>query len=494
MLLDHYQEIDRVLIGYQFHFGVGTHGDTKILDCMDDHKCSLRDISKECYRTANNRTNKCPRQPDRQVANEDDKDDTFITAYKKNVNRRIRTSYREIRDSLLIKLDSFPISSLTIDGKKVKIQSLELCGIISIQSLGVCTISIWFEGYTPTSELLWRNICDPALITFSLVHINLTRTAWRLVDFTRYLALNCHKTLNPAICFPDGVEHHDILKSERKFESYLKNEYKKIGIEPISYSIESYPFVFIKYNFDSSTLTEVFSKPSCVADARLVINGDLHWKFKNDEIVRNTVNSSDVSTRDTIHWLVTPQGTLKVCSKELDNETSLEESFTTVLLETDMALTMRYFLSSIMQNLSDLAQGISNPIKVSEMKDQIFTSIDKYFNINISQNDLTQKRMKRFLDVFSITETYNSVKDRLEILSVKISNENSSLIEKQQIFLTIIFGLFGSLQVLYPFLKELLKSKHLSELLVFAIAFTIAGIMASLIYLLVRNFKSKGKK
>lgn len=491
MLLDHKHDCNRVLLGYQFHFGVGTSSDTEIRDCNDEHPCALKDIGKCCYRSAKSKISLCS-EPHRQIEETQDVMDKFTLAYKKNTDRRIRRIYKTVRDALTVKLDDMSITQLCIDKHKVNFQTTDevtLSGLVSVQILGVCTISLWFEGYYPQNETVWRNMCDPALIQVTLAHSSLSKTTWKLLDLVRYISLKCHKTLNSEIKLPANLEFENFLQDDLLFREYLEYEYRKCSKAPISYTIESYPLFCLQYNLDANALNSIFSNPAGVKDARLVLNGDSHWRLKTDDVIMRTVNKIDITTRNSIHWLVTSQGTLKVLSKEIDAETSFEESFTAALLESDIVLTMRYFLSAIMQSLSDLSKEMGDPLKVSEMKDQMFISMDKFFNINISHNDQTIRRMEQFKVIFHIADTYANVKDRLEILSVKTSNENSAVIEKQQIFLTIIFGLFGSLQVLYPFFQELFRRLQLADWIIFLIAIITSGIIAGVIFIVVKRMK-----
>jgi hypothetical protein len=498
MILNKSSEIKKVLIGYQFHFGIGIHSGTRILDCTDGVPCALMNISKGCYRSSNNSTHKCNRQPDRQIEEIQIKNlDEYIASYNVNVLRRIRTTFRGIRDSLNIKLDEVDISKLTIETKAIKVSqntNVTLNGIVSIQNIGVGTISLWLEAYIPETEQEWLNVCDPALVSFNLEHTNMTRTAWSLSDFVRLLILKCHKTVNSSIIFPSNLENNEIIKDWTSFKKYLTYMYKKINDTPISYDVESYPIVFLHYDFDVKTLDTLFQSSKEIADCRLVLYNDIHWKFKSDDVIENTVNSVDVSTRNSIRWLVTTQGTLKICSRELEQETSVSESYTAALIEIDLILTMRFFLVSIMQNLSNISKKSTEPIEVAEMKEQIFVTMDKYFNINISQNDQTIKRIEKFKKIFHVTETYQNVTDRMEVFSVKISNENSAIIGKQQSLRTIIFGLFGSLQVLYPFFQKLFEKTSISNVSIFLVSLGASIIIASAIYIVVKKFKLKGRK
>lgn len=486
MLLSSCNDISRVLIGYQFHFGVGIQRPTMLLDCEDNVPCFLHSISKGCYRTSKNRIKPCNRTPDR-TSESTDNDDIFLSSYQKTVDRRIRAIYRGIRDSMIIKLDDIPISNLRIDNKAIVSDNVSLTGIISIQNLGICTISLWLDNYKPQTENEWRKICDSEVVSFTLTHTNLNRSNWTLMEFVRYLSALCHKTVNPHIISLNGFEQNSCLRNKQDFADFLKSAYETSTTEsPISYEMDSYPLSFIQYNIETDALNTIF--PTQAKELRLFLNHDTHWNLKKEQLVQDMIENAEVSTRESIHWLVTLQGSIKLCSRDLG--TTIEESFNVMLLETDVVLTMKYFLSSIMQNLSRLSSEFSNPIKVSEMKDNIFTTMDNYFNINLSHNDQTMKRIDKFKEIFRINTTYKSVSDRLEILSVKISNENSAIIEKQQVFLAIVFGLFGSLSVVYIFLQRILENS-IADHCIFISAFLISAVIAGIIYFVAKKMRLK---
>jgi fluoride ion exporter CrcB/FEX len=146
-----------------------------------------------------------------------------------------------------------------------------------------------------------------------------------------------------------------------------------------------------------------------------------------------------------------------------------------------------------MNNLSELSKEMDNPIMVSKMKDQIFTTIDKYFNVNLSHNDQTLRRIEKFKKIFRVDDIYKNVTDRLEILSIKISNENSAIMEKQQVVLTIIYGLFGSMSVIYTFLQRLFKYSQIDDWLIFGCSFFMAALIGIIIYFITKILKIKRK-
>lgn len=80
MILYSCKDINRVLIGYQFHFGVGIQRVTELLDCGNSVSCSLINLSKGCYRTSKNRTIACNKIPDRTSELVNDNYDIFLSA------------------------------------------------------------------------------------------------------------------------------------------------------------------------------------------------------------------------------------------------------------------------------------------------------------------------------------------------------------------------------------------------------------------------------
>lgn len=102
------------------------------------------------------------------------------------------------------------------------------------------------------------------------------------------------------------------------------------------------------------------------------------------------------------------------------------------------------------------------------------------------------KRIEKLETVFYVDHIYSDVKDRIEILSTKIGNENSDTIERQQVFLTIIFGLFGSIQVLYPFFQELFRD-ILPDYLLFIFSTVASLIIATIIWFITKRIKPKKK-
>lgn len=492
MLLDEKDKILRILLGYQFHFSVGIPDGFILSDCGENNPCSLHGISSCCYRTSKNISSVCKDSNGVSLSHEPH---PLIEAYKRNVVRRINSSFRSVRDSLTIKLDDIPISSISIGDKRLNSldrDNVFMTGIISIQTIGVCTVSLWFENLKIDEENEWRNIIDPSKVQFTTSYAAINKSSWKMLDFVRFLQLKCHDTVNSNLGFLSDNRYQEFILDDRKFVEYVMSKYKGKSYSPISYDCSSYPIIFIQYNMSTTEMKTTISSVDKIRDFRLVLYGDYHWRLKTDDVIQSTVVDVNITTRNSIGWYVTSQGMLKIASSEINNETSIEESFTTALLETDLVLTMRYFLSSIMLDLSRISDQYEDPIAIDLMKENIFESMDKYFNINVSQNDQTIKRIEKLESIFYVDHIYSDVKDRIEILSTKIANENSDTIERQQVFLTIIFGLFGSIQVLYPFFQELFKDK-IADYLIFIISTAASTIIAAIIWFITKQIKPKQK-
>ena len=407
--------------------------------------------------------------------------------------RMIRNNYKTINASRIIKLDALCVNRLWINKQLINISGqVILTGIVSLQTMGICTISLWFEGYTPTNANEWIEVSDSSLINFELSTSGLTRQSWNMNEFVRYIALNCHAMLNSSIdLLSESID--TLISDESHYRTFLLKCYEKSSQQPFCYDIESYPLTFIEYDISKDELLKIFEVPSKISDFRLFLYGDLHWSIKSDSRIVKTVNEVNMSSRDSIKWLTTSLGTLKVAANDLENETSIEESFTAMLLETDIILSMRYFLMGIRGSLANLSRDGVAPITVSEMKEQIFINMDKYFNINLSHNDQTIRRLERMKEIFHINALYDEVKDRIDVLSVKINNENSATIERQQIFLTLIFGFFGSEQVMYAFFQDLMKDiLHIGW--IFLISFVASGLITFIIFLIMKKIKLKKNK
>ena len=144
---------------------------------------------------------------------------------------------------------------------------------------------------------------------------------------------------------------------------------------------------------------------------------------------------------------------MKLVSRDI--ETSPTESLTAMLVETDIILTMRYFLQTINRIISRLADRTLGPSDLTDLRQTLFANMDKYCNIEISHKDTTRRRIEQLKEIFRIDSAYASVVDRFDLLGSRMAARNSHGVERQQILLTLVFGFFGALNVLYRVCTEI---------------------------------------
>lgn len=453
MLLEH-RPVKQIIAGYQFHFDLDPHADTTFRDYCNT--CPFRSFSVGCYHAVTDTSRVCQRDKDLRVIDPASQPKpVYLPLYEKNVHRRIRPLYRSLRDSLVIELRGTPLSEFSL-GNEGTLPSngrpLVLRGLVVLQKIGIGSISIWIENLAPATEAQWRELRDPRLVAVTLATVDIARTNWPLIEFVRYLVLLSHIGLTGNPVKSRELESASYLSSDRELEEHLITTIPGFeGSRPfISVEIDNYPFFFIQYDVTSADMRQAFiGRPE---DIRLALCGDSHWKWKSQAVVDSSVMQADTSSRESILWLVNSEGTVKIVSNEL--ETSVEESLTAMLVENDIILTMRYFLQTTSRLISRLSDRSLRPSELTDLRQLLFTNIDKYCNIEVSHKDTTRRRMEQFKQIFHIDSVYSSLVDRFDLLSSRLAAKNSLGIERQQILLTLVFGFFGALNVLYRLFTE----------------------------------------
>lgn len=452
-------------IGYQFHFGLESHFDVDLDDFCD--QCPFKQASSGCYHTSKDKMHSC--SPEDLIKSKDAsarEKPVYIPMYQKNVQRRIRPLFRQFRDTLLIELKSIPLEKLTIANNHVlSATGMKLQSLLSLQKIGVGSVSIWVEGLDLTDEDQLIQIRDPRLLSVVMAAGDYDRTKWPVMDFVRYLILLSHQALAGQEVDHTRTENHHSIKSDNRLDNFLTSIIPKYADTSggVKVEIDNHPFFMLQYDLSSDELQRKFREHP--HDIRLPLCGDRNWKLKNDSIVKDTITKANVSSRDSILWIANPEGTVKFWSSEL--ETPIQESMTATLLETDIVLTMRYFLQTIGLLAFRLSSVNLSPTKLSKIRQKLFIDIDKYCNINVSHKDTTRRRLESLKSRFQVDEMYEGLVARLDLVSTKLSTAHSASVERQQLLLTLVFAFFGAFTVL----DALWRTIHL----------TVAGISISAI-------------
>lgn len=454
MLLDNHPTLN-IKIGYQFHFGLEFHENAILEDICNT--CPFKTISSGCYNTHKEHIKQCFGD---QVKDAKDasilEEPHYLKYYQKNIHRRISPFYREFRESLLIEFKSIPINSIIMPNNIVINTDSSLVSLkvqISLQKIGIGSIYLWIENFHPENEAQWHYVRDPGMISISIDSTEYNRDKWPLIEFVRNLILKCHILYSNKEMDISNIENSKYIKSDHELDYFLNKHFKYFSDYGAftKVNINNYPILFIKYNLTTEEMNKEIKTNA--SDIRLSLCGDINWKFKNQKIIQSSIVNSNTSSRDSIKWIVNSEGTVKLCSNEL--ETSVEESFMATILETDIILTMRYFLQTIGSLIYKLGTSKLSHHKLTLLRHKLFTDIDNYCNIEVSHKDTTRTRLVRIKEIFKLNEMYDKVVDRFDLLNNRLITTHSVALEKQQTLLTLTFGFFGALSVLLKIYEKL---------------------------------------
>jgi hypothetical protein len=373
----------------------------------------------------------------------------YLESFQKNVRRRIRPSYREYRDTLL--LDALPLMVDTIAvGKEPprEVRNVRLHFLLALQKIGVGSLMLFFEDYDPVSPDDWLGIRDPRLVSVRLRSPIYNRVDWPLMTLVRFIVLLAYMgLLQRADLDPADYVYLEAIESDDKLEAFLREELSERQgdvLPELLVEVDNYPFLYVEYDLPTAELRRaVEAQP---ADIRLFLCGDRNWSCKSDEVVERSVLSSDTSSRDSIFWFVNSEGVVKLASNQL--ETPFEESVTAMWLESDIVLTMRYFLQSISRLLLKATKERMAPIQLNALREELFANLDKYCNLEVSHKDTTRWRIEKYKEIFRVDTLYERVVERFELLGEKMGAIHASIVQGQQSILTLVFGFFGSLNAL----------------------------------------------
>jgi|GEM_PF-5621393 hypothetical protein len=452
MILQQYKTINS-LFAYQFHFGLEAYSKVAFENFCTT--CPFQNLTLGCYNTVFDKINQC------KVQNIDKVRDPalqpkidYIPAYQKNVGRRIRPLYRVLRDSMVIESKPIPLTGIQFHSGSLVSPTKPACirFLIVLQKIGVGSITLWIEDLNPTNEEQWYILRDPCLVTVKLEQQALPQNVWTLIAFIRYLILLSHLGLSKQKMSRLADEIARATESDIALDHFLgkhlSRRYRKRILTSVQ--VESYPIFFLQYHMTTEELRKaVLDKPE---DIRLILCGDRNWRWKTSEIVKQSVLNADTSYRKSIFWLVNSEGSVKLCSSGL--ETSVKESFTATVLETDIILTMRYFLQRINGLMLKLGKSRLSPNELSSLRHRLFMDLDKYCNIEVSHKDTTRRRVEKLKGIFAIDSMYNGVVDRFDLLSGRLASRHAYELHIQQVLLTLVFGFFGSLTALYRILTN----------------------------------------
>ena len=409
----------------------------------------------------------------------------YLHHYKKNVYRRVRHHARRSRDTLVYELKVMPLSSVCLNGTSLQHHGdIKLEGLVTLQSTGIGCVILWLDGFLPKEPAQWCELRDPELIDIELASDTFTQSTWRVSLLARYLIALIHEGIHEHAgdCPSDPV----ILEDDKAFQSLLierspTQEGFLLRASPLL-PIEVYPFAFIQFDLPTAALQAAMLETG--ADIRLALCGDTNWRCKRSAIINSTVTAADTSTRDSIFWFVNSDGCVKICSNQL--ETAIEESFTAVLLETDIALTLRFFLQRMNALLAAFTRADLTPSAFASLRYQLLSDFESYSAIDNSHKDTTRDRVEQYKAVLHIAPLYRSVLDRFEMLAMRLETAHSFRTERHHVGIALIFGFFSALSTLFNIYSQVGQKQQWSLPNVLALSLGSTSIATLTLWLIIR--------
>lgn len=431
--------------------------------------------------------------PDRKVQDSSSTPEPrLLLPFFKNVRRRMKLQFRQIRNTYVIELSRMPLKSIKIGEESINSPNIYLCGLIMIQRFGVASIILWIEGLYPNGEKQWIDSRSPQKINIELLNPINGERDWLLTMLVRYFVLISHLQIIQK-GKPSKI-NTETLESDNNLNKYLEKSIPNYSnnIHGSEFEIDDYPFYFIEYDLSNEDFENKFNDDESIKDLRLGLYGDEHWKLKSIKANADLVENANTSTRDSIKWLVHNAGTLKMCSNAFG--TTMEESLTATFLETDLILTMKFFLkraNSLATTFIDRQNLTLNhdEIDLAKEKYQIFQDFDNFCQLEVSNKETTRRRIEKCKKIFEIDSIYRSVTDRFDLISSLynvVQNRDTHNIAKlqtklnnHQIVLALVFGFFGCFDAAYGVFSDYLPCQVVPALIC---SFSVSVLATLIIY------------
>ncbi|MHB0914584.1 MAG: hypothetical protein ACYC4M_02730, partial [Thermoleophilia bacterium] len=328
-----------------------------------------------------------------------------------------------------------------------------LKGLVVLQKNGVGSLNIWIDGIWPGNNASrWNALRDPLQLDLDFRAPELSGR-FHLMTFVRMIVLLCHFDTKDEVDL-EPMMRQSYLQTDSDLDNQLRKTISAIQKDETrtTLEIENYPYFFIQLNQEKEIFKNNFDDLSNISDLRVPLCGDIHWDTKSEEVIKTSVQEANISSRDSIIWLVNSEGTVKIWANEFG--TTLEESITATLLETDIILTMRFFLQTMNKLIFKFTEETKTPTDLLKIRESLFSKLDNYSNLEVSHHDTTQRRIEKWRKVFRIDSMYKNVVDRFDLLNGRLESHDTSAIRKQQTILTLAFGVFATVNVVYRVLMD----------------------------------------
>lgn len=176
-------------------------------------------------------------------------------------------------------------------------------------------------------------------------------------------------------------------------------------------------------------------------EVRGLLTGDAHWAHKQANRVSAELAEMNVGTRNTAPWYVSADGVVYLLAA--DFETDFQEARTLVVFELEILLALKHYLLRVNAQLNEWRVDAAPLTAAASTRNKALRQLDEIYSIEMSHKDTTRARIERCKRIMGIDALRDVTFTRLEALSDYLSLGFQSRIARQQIWLTLVFGVLG---------------------------------------------------
>lgn len=377
------------------------------------------------------------------------KETLILKRYSDHFRTRIKSEFRRLRRSLMIEMFDIHINGLLHEGDVIlpRNQILRIKPVISIHKLGVGCITIWVnleKSFNTSTLMKLRNFQE----LMTNVHLPFAGFNGDILisDLMRLLIIFILKQLYVNRREVSSINMGRRISQDPDIKSFHQNVCKLIsGDMPVLSELDFYPALFMDIDLNNKDMRAWVENHA--SHIRAIITGDLNWDKKKESIVKSLVPDADQSTRDSIIWISDTYGTIKFLSSEMETDRLTSRVLSTFELE--ILLTLRFLLKKINFNLSANSNTKLSLKTIMDLRDNTISSLEDYYNMNISSKETTIKRIEAGKSVININYLYDVTMLKFETLGSKLDTFYQDEIIRRQNLLALIFGIFGVAEVVF---------------------------------------------
>ncbi len=368
---------------------------------------------------------------------------TYLEQYLNHYSTRVKLNSRHQRGSIILELKNVRAVGLFYGDKEIvgADKSFNVKLIVTLNKFGVSTITYWVNV----------NSRDVVETSFMLRQPDKIRSKFE-IDFIGFSGNLSFRDLTLLIAmlvllrvYPHQYPKLNVVNIlSQNLETVETLFHRMCLLIPSHYAVltepDSYPVFYLEPDLTTERVTRVIE--SVGREIRAVFTGDLNWKHKKMQVVRNHLAASSVATRESAPWFVDSDGTLLLLSSTFESDRHWGRVLP--IFELEILMTLKHYLTKILFLLNTVPTDSSSMYELAQLKETTHLNLEEFYNVDISSKDTTRKRMEACKQILGITRLLNVVEARFEIVSSRITARYQRTNARTQALLTLIFGTFGA--------------------------------------------------